>query len=123
MQTYRLKAAVDLEQEQQLLGGLSLRRDNKQSSLRVRSAAVQLTRRKSGSTFLSVVVSGFTEAGHTATGAAPRLAVQDQNQNYVAKPFKKRCLAIVGPPTLTLISLPDDAKAAAAPPCQAFEIP
>ena len=28
------------------------------------------------------------EAGHTATGAAPRLAVQDQNQNYVAKRFK-----------------------------------
>ena len=88
MQTYKLKAAVELEQEQQLLGGVSLRRDNKQSSLRVRSAAVQLTRRKSGSTFFSVVVSGLMEAGHTATGAAPRLAVQDQNQNYVAKRFK-----------------------------------
>ena len=88
MQTYRLKAAVELEQERKLLGGVSLRRDNKQSSLRVRSAAVQLTRRKSGSTFFPVLVSGFMEAGHTATGAAPRLAVQDQNQNYVAKRFK-----------------------------------
>ena len=79
------------------------------------------------------------EAGHTATGAAPRLAVQDQNQNYFAKRFKTlprhrwaadRSETSTSEGLMTL-SLPllMHAKAAAAPALaklpawQAFEIP
>ena len=61
------------------------------------------------------------EAGHTASGAAPRLAVQDQNQNYAAKRFKR--LPRYRWSADSDAQLASDAKAAAAPPCQAFEIP